>query len=144
MLILSRGSYLEITNNSETLESFWSFWNLNAHYCCSVPLHQENQCLDLVPHLKTERHWGYCNYKQKISFIFLLFLSYAMSRCCLSVFPLCVERLKLFLLTVSAPSHAVWGELCRLSNNFVFWYRVFNLLNCISFSLAVAQSWQLP
>lgn len=44
MLILSRGSYLEITNNWATLESFWIFWNLKAQCCCSVSLHQENPC----------------------------------------------------------------------------------------------------
>lgn len=66
--------FSEITNNWETLESCWSFWNLKAQYCCSVSLHQENQFLDLVPHLKTERYWGYCNCKQKISFFILLFV----------------------------------------------------------------------
>lgn len=70
MHILSHGSYLKITNNCETLESFWSFWNLKPQYCCSVSLHQEDQSLDLVLCSKTERDWGYYNYKQKISFFF--------------------------------------------------------------------------
>lgn len=60
---------------------------------------QENGCLGLVPCLKTERHCGHYNYKQKNACLLAFFFSsfHMLSPDAVCVFFLCVEKPKIVL-----------------------------------------------